>query len=121
MSSQVKSSQVIYSVSVRVQKEDVYILTSRPIILDVYSLLAAVTPTILDVLDLFYGRKSARLGVNGNPAHTHIHTYIYTYIHTHTHTHTYTDTYIHTYIHTCTHTCTVHTYNGPTIIMSITL
>ena len=29
--------------------------------------LTANTPTILDVLDLFYGRKNVRLGVNGNP------------------------------------------------------
>jgi len=53
------------SISVRVQKRG-RILTSRPIILDVYSFLTANTPTILDVLDLFYGRKNVRLGVNGN-------------------------------------------------------
>jgi len=42
-------------------------ITVRPTILDVYSLLAAITPIILDVLDLFYGRINFHLGVKGNP------------------------------------------------------
>jgi len=32
--------------------------------------MTANTPTILDVLDLFYGRKNVRLGVNGNPGYS---------------------------------------------------
>jgi len=35
-------------------------------------LLTAITLTILDVLDLFYGRKNVRLGVNGNPVPTYL-------------------------------------------------
>src|SRR6218665_2274218 len=55
------------SVSVSVRKRG-RILTSCPRILDVYSLLVGITPTIVDVLDLFCGRKNVRFGVNGNPA-----------------------------------------------------
>jgi len=44
------------------------LLTFWPKILDVYSLLTTITPTILDVLGLFFRRKNVRLGVNGNPA-----------------------------------------------------
>jgi len=40
-----------------------HILTQN---LDVYSLLTAITLTILDVLDLFCGRQNVRLGINGN-------------------------------------------------------
>ena len=43
------------------------ILTTSPIILDVYLLLTAMTPTHVGVLDIIvYGRKNVRLGVNGN-------------------------------------------------------
>jgi len=54
------------SASVRVQKGG-FILTFLLKISDIYPLLTAITPTILDVLDIFFGHKIARLGVNGNP------------------------------------------------------
>jgi len=58
------------SVSVRVQKEDVY--WRRDLEFWTYiSLLTAVTSNNLDVLDTFNGRKNVRLDVNGNPAHRH--------------------------------------------------
>ena len=47
------------------------ILTTWPRILEVYSLLTAITTTILDVLDLFCGCKSVRLSVNRDPDHPH--------------------------------------------------
>jgi len=34
-------------------------------------LLTAITPTILDVLGLFFGRKNVRLGVNGNTGNSY--------------------------------------------------
>jgi len=44
------------------------ILASWPRTLDAYSLLTAIVPTLLDLLDLFCERKNVRLGVNGIPA-----------------------------------------------------
>ena len=54
------------SVSVRVQKEDIYLHPDLEIS-DIYSLLTVIILTILDVLDIFHGRKNVRLGVKGNP------------------------------------------------------
>ena len=48
------------SVSVRVQKEDVYFHAG----FEFCSLLTAITSTILDI---FYGRQNVHLGANGNP------------------------------------------------------
>ena len=45
---------------------------SWPRILDVYSLLTAITPAILDVLDLFCRRENIHLGANGNPDCRHL-------------------------------------------------
>ena len=62
--SAIKSFKEAGSVSVRVQKEDVYIFIYN---FGRSTLLAAVTPKYLDVFDIFYRRKNIRLGINGNP------------------------------------------------------
>jgi len=63
------TKKAMHTVSIRVQKEDVYsVHVSWLRILDAYSLITAITPTILDTFHIFYGRKNVHSGTIRSPA-----------------------------------------------------